>query len=302
MSRRNTAEVFDLGYQYYEGPREGRSRARWAVYVNGLRTALGIGRGPMAKVLAILMFVAAMAPAVIFAVIASLADPLTDVLPSHADYYEIISIILFLFAAIIGPELLCPDRRNGVISLYLVRPMTPTDYVAGRWLAFFTVTIILVYSGQLVLLAGLVLSSADPGEYLKDNWLDIPRILGAGLVVSLFVATVPLAVAAFTDRRAYAAAFVIGLFIITVTVAAVLTGCRENGDQSSCERLTGSAARWLSLIDVGSAPSNVNNIIFDKDDRGITGDLPSAVPVLWYGLLTAGPALLLWRRYNNMST
>ena len=38
------------------------------------------------------------------------------------------------------------------------------------------------------------------------------------------------------------------------------------------------------------------------EHRGITGDLPSAVPVLWYGLLTAGPALLLWRRYNNMST
>ena len=27
-------------------------------------------------------------------------------------------------AAVITPELLCPDRRNGVISLYLVRPLT----------------------------------------------------------------------------------------------------------------------------------------------------------------------------------
>ena len=48
-----------------------------------------------------------------------------------------------------------------------------------------------------------------------------------------------------------------------------------------------------------SGDSNVTNMIFDKDDRGITGDLPSAVPVLWYGLLTAGPALLLWRRYKQ---
>ena len=256
----------------------------------------------MAKVLPILMFVAAMSPAVIFAVIASLADPLADVLPSHADYYEIISIILFLFAAIIGPELLCPDRpqrRHQPLS----GAAHDTNRLRRGTVAGFLppVTIILAYSGQLVLLAGLVLSSADPGEYLKENWLDIPRILGGRDWSSPSRRHRSLGGGRVHDRRAYAAAFVIGLFIITVTVAAVLTGCREDGDQRSCDRLTGSAARWLSLIDVGSVPSNVNNLIFDKDDRGITGDLPSAVPVLWYGLLTAGPALLLWRRYNNMS-
>ena len=245
MSGRTGAELFDLGYQHYEGLREGRPRARIAVYVNGLRTLLGIGRGPMTKALAVLMFAAAIAPAVIMAVVASLAEPLADVLPSHADYYELVAVVLFLAAAIIGPELLCPDRRNGVISLYLVRPMTPTDYVAARWLALFTVTIALVYSGQLVLLAGLVLSASDPAEYLRENWLDIPRILGAGLAVALFLTTIPLAVAAFTDRRAYAAVFVIGLFIISSIVAGVLTEsstCTTTGGVTECEWATGEAA------------------------------------------------------------
>ena len=302
MRGQSTAEVFDLGYQYYEGPREGRSRARRAIYVNGLRTILGIGRGPMAKVLAILMFVAAMAPAVVMAIIISLAEPLADALPSHADYYGLISIVLFLFAAIIGPELLCPDRRNGVISLYLVRPMTPSDYIAGRWLALFTVTIALVYSGQLVLLAGMVLAAADPAEYLRENWLDIPRILGAGLVVALFLSTIPLAVAAFTDRRAYAAAFVIGLFIISSTVSASLTACNSGNDSNECEPITGSAAKWLTLVNLWGAPSAVNNIIFDDDGRGVSGDLAVPVPILWWGLLTAGPGFLLWRRYNRLAT
>ena len=225
--RRTGAEVFDLGYRHYEGLREGRARARRAVYVNGLRTTLGIGRGTIPKVLAILMFGAAMVPAVIMAVVVSLFEPVAEALPSHADYYELVSLVLFLFAAIIGPELLCPDRRDGVIHLYLVRPITPTDYVAARWLALFTVTIALVYSGQLVLWIGLVLSASDPAEYLRQNWLDIPRILGAGLVVAVFLATVPLAVAAFTERRAYAAAFVIGLFIISATISGALTACTE---------------------------------------------------------------------------
>ena len=308
-NRQTGAEVFDLGYRHYEGLREGRARARRAVYVNGLRTTLGIGRGTIPKVLAILMFGAAIVPAVIMAVVVSLFEPAAGALPSHADYYELVSLVLFLFAAIIGPELLCPDRRDGVIHLYLVRPITPTDYVAARWLALFTVTIALVYSGQLVLWIGLVLSASDPAEYLRQNWLDIPRILGAGLVVAVFLATVPLAVAAFTERRAYAAAFVIGLFIISATISGALTACTESGRSGECEqRVTGRAAKWLSLVSVGEAPTRVNDIIFGKDDPGfgngaggVSTELPRPVPVLWYALLTFGLGVLLWRRYERIA-
>ena len=305
-------ELFDLGYQHYDGPREGRMRARKAVFMNGVRTTLGLGHGSGAKILPILLFGTAMAPAIILAYVASQADFLADALPKHSDYFQIVSIILLLFSAIIGPELLCPDRRNGVISLYLVRPLTPTDYVAGRWAAFFSITLILVYSGQIVLLIGLVLASNDPADYLRENWLDIPRILGAGFLVALFTTTIPLAVAAFTNRRAYAAAFVIGLFIISAAFAGALTACEDENrtggpgaDSDQCQRLTGDAAKWLGLIDLGRVPTNVNDMIFDDEDDGsrssLIGELPAIVPIGWYLLLTGGPALLLWGSYRRMT-
>ena len=59
-----TGELFDLGYQHYDGPREGRMRARKAVFFDGFRTTLGLGRGAGAKVLPMLLFGAAMAPAI----------------------------------------------------------------------------------------------------------------------------------------------------------------------------------------------------------------------------------------------
>ena len=43
--------VFDIGYQRYDGPREGRGRARLAVFKDGVRAALGLGRGGRAKIL-----------------------------------------------------------------------------------------------------------------------------------------------------------------------------------------------------------------------------------------------------------
>lgn len=305
---RGTGELFDLGYQHYDGPREGRMRARKAVFVDGIKTILGVGHGSLSKVLPILLFASAMAPAVILALIASLANALTDVLPDHSDYYQVVSIILIIFAALVAPELLCPDRRNGVISLYLVRPLTTTDYVAARWLAFFSITLLLVYSGQAVLLAGLILSASEPLDYIKDNWLDIPRILGAGLLVAIFITTLPLTISAFTDRRAIAAAIVIGLFIISSAAAGILTGCdeSENRDFSEqCEPLTGDSAKWYGLVDIGRVSTNVNDMIFGVDEEGqrsqIMAGLPRVVPIGWYVLLTGGLATVLWWRYRKLS-
>ena len=301
----STGELFDLGYQHYEGPREGRMRARKAVFTNGVRTTLGLGRGSLAKVLPMLLFGAAMAPALILALVASQVEELD--LPGHSDYYQIVSIILILFCAIIAPELLCPDRRDGVISLYLVRPLTSTDYVAGRWLAFFSITLLLVYSGQVILLTGLVLSAAEPLDYLRENWSDIPRLLAAGAVVAVFTTTLPLAVSAFTTRRAYAAAFVIGLFIISIAAAAILTECEDHGNEAGveeCEPPTGAGAKWFGLLDIGRVPIHVSDMIFAVRNTSQLSrqveKLPKIVPIGWYLLLTAGPGLALWWRYRRL--
>ena len=301
-------EVFDLGYQHYIGPREGRMRARKALWVNGVRTALGVGRGTLAKALPALLFVAVMIPALVAVLIASVVDVDSDIV-DHADYYRIVSVILVLFSAIIAPELLCPDRRDGVINLYLVRPLTTTDYVTGRWLAFLSVTLALVLFGQVVLLIGLTLAAEEPLDYLRDNWLDIPRFLLGGLVVAVFTTTLPMAVAAFTTRRAYAAAFVIGVFIISIPVAEILSECAEEPQRAHiegpCEPRTGEPGKWLALLHIPQVPMHVNDLIFDVDGEDRTNrhvnELPDIVPVGWYLLLTAGPGFALWWRYQRIS-
>ena len=306
-------EVFDLGYRHYEGPREGRMRARKAIWMNGVRTALGIGRGWGSKALPIMLFIAIMIPAVVLSIIAATLGALED-FPGHDDYYQIISTLLIIFSAIIAPELLCPDRRDGVISLYLVRPLSTTDYVAGRWAAFLTVTLALVYLGQVVLFIGFVLAADKAGDYLRDNWLDVPRFLLAGLVVAVFTTTIPLAVSAFTTRRAYAAAFVIGLFIISIPVAGILSVCEEGprsqqrdftSEPEPCKPPTGEAAKWFALINLGAVPIHVSDLIFPEENTSefakLVAELPSIVPVGWYLILTIGPGFVLWWRYKRIS-
>ena len=309
-----SGEVFDLGYQHYDGPREGRSRARIAIFNNGVRTVLGLGRGPKAKILPILLFVSAILPASIFVIILSVAGPAADFLPGPADYYRVVSLTLLIFTAIMAPELLIPDRRDGVLQLYLVRPLTATDYVVGRFLSFFVIVLALVYSGQVMLQIGLILAAADPVDFLRDNWLDIPRFLAAGIVVALFITVVPMAVASVAARRAYAAVFVIGLYFISTPVAAGLTSSechhaevieeRVGAGEFECEPVTGDAAKWFSLIAFAQTPIRINDMIFDNDNEDpvamAAAELPAGVPIAWYLLMTAVPGFLLWWRYQRV--
>lgn len=310
----STAEIYDLDYQHYDGPREGRPRAIRSLWGNSFRTILGLGRGARAKILPGLMFLFVTAPAAGIVLFSSILGSDFEII-SHEDYYQWVSIFLFIFSAVIAPEALISDRRDGVISLYLVRPLTIVDYVAARWSAFAGIACGLALSGQTLLLVGFLLAADNPADYLRDNWLDIPRFVAGGAIVALFITTIPMAVSAFTTRRAYAAAFVIAVFVISSPLAAFLTEetCYSYseqdgvvvGDAERCDRRTGDFAKWFSLVDVGSAPIRMSNMIFDKDPTNsserLVAELNPIVHVAWYALLVVGPGALLIMRYRRMS-
>jgi ABC-2 type transport system permease protein len=215
-------------------------------------------------------------------------------LPTHSDYYGFASILLFIFAATVGPEMLSPDRKNGVISLYLVRPLTTTDYVISRWAAFFTVMLFVAWLPQTVLLVGLALGASEPAEYMKDNWLDVPRYLVSGAAIALYTTTLAMLVASYTTRRAMAAAFLIGLFVIS----AVFT----SGLAESLDNTTGD---WISMFNLANIPMHVNDWVFDATSDFLANEpslnLPQWVRVVWFLPWTVIPFALMWRRYRNLA-
>jgi ABC-2 type transport system permease protein len=291
--------VFDIGYQNYAGPREGRNRARLAVFKDGVRTSLGLGRGARAKILP-WFFIALLAMiALIMAMVAGAVNRLggpeaAAQLPSHSDYYGIASIIFFVFAAVGAPELLCPDRRDGVINLYLVRPLTGTDYVAARWSAFFTVMLATAWVPQVILLIGLTMGDPDPKAYFLTNWLDVPRFLASGIPLAAYATTLALLTAAFTTRRAYASVFLVGLFAITTPFTTGLA-----------MEIGGTVGQWISMFNLSNIPVHVNDVIFGEVSV-ITREAPAAelsawILVGWFFLWTLGPGGILWLRYRRLA-
>lgn len=284
-------EVFDIGYQRYDGPREGRGRARIALWKNGIRTALGLGRSVVSKILPALLLMFMLIPALVFIVMKAVA-PVALTSPGHAEYYEFGSLIIMLFSAVIAPELLTADRRSGVINLYLVRPLSALDYVVGRWLAFFTVTLFLVLVPQILLFIGFTLGAVKPIDYLQENWLLFPKFVAAGIALAAYTTTLPLSVAAFTTRRAIATVFIIGLLVVTGVLSEFLVEIIP-GDQSS----------WFALLSFIEVPLFINNIIFSAGSDStneLTDTIPTYVIFAWYAILLVVPGSLLYYRYRRL--
>lgn len=292
--------VFDIGYRNYTGQREGRSRARRAVFKDGVRAALGLGRPARAKILPWFFIGLLPAIALIMAMIAGAVDRMGGAgtaqrmdLPSHSDFYGIASVIVFVFAALVAPELLCRDRREGVIHLYLVRPLTGSDYVASRWAAFLAVMLVAIWLPQVILFLGLSMGDPAPLVYVQQNWLDIPRFLAAGAAMAAYITTLAMLTASFTTRRAYAAVFLVGLFVITTPFTVGLA-----------EEIGGKAGQWISMFNLTNIPVHVNDVIFGEASE-ITEDAPARTlgPVLlvsWWLLWTIVPGGVLWWRYRRL--
>ena len=296
-----TGTVFDIGYRNYVGTREGRGRGRKAVFKDGVRTALGLGRGGRAKILPWFFISVLSAIALVMALIAGAVNQMAGAgsadkagLPTHSDYNGIASIIMFVFAALVGPELLCRDKRDRVMNLYLVRPLSGTDYIVSRWAAFLAVMTSAAWLPQTILFLGRSMSDPQPLQYLSLHWLDIPRFLAAGLAMAVYTTTLSLLTASFTTRRSYASVFLVGLFLITAPFTVVLA-----------DEIGGVVGKAISMFNLTNIPVHVNDVIFGEISE-ITEEtpfrlLPGWVKVGWYFLSTTIMGGVLWARYRKLT-
>lgn len=288
----SSAEIFDLGYQRYEGERTGRWARRRAIWRDGLRISLGLGRGAGAKIAPWLLIALALVPMAVLVVLAAFlgsvpTDPDDFELPSYAEYFDYAIIPLGLFAAVVAPLLVCPDRRDGVLSLYAARPITPRDYMGSRWAAFFTVSAAVICIPEAVLYVWNVLDARETGTFLDDNWDVPPRFLLAGAVVAAAFTTLSIFTASFTSRRAYAAIATLAVLFIGSAIGGIAEDSFEGG-----------VADVLSLASLPAVMTDTAHWILGDtlDGRPVAG----WVSAVWLAGLTLVLAAWLLRRTSTM--
>jgi ABC-2 type transport system permease protein len=283
----STSRIYDSGYRRYDGPRLGAGHATRALVAHTLQRIFGLHRPARTKVLPMLITVIAYVPPAVFVGLAAFLpkELANQALPTYGDIYGFISAVILLFVMFVAPEALCPDRRSGVLSLYLAAPLTRARYLAAKAAAIGIALLFVTVGPPLLLLIGLSLQSAGP-KGPGGVALALFRIVSAGVVLSALYTALSLAASSLTDRRAVAAAGTF-IFVQATNVVAGIIVFGLNGP------------KWLLSFSLGRAPFELARQIHGEAP---IDDFKVATAVLVIGCLawTAVGAAVAWRRYAQL--
>jgi len=117
------------------------------------------------------------------------------------------TILLSIFGA---SGLVANDLRTGAILVYLSRPLTQRDYIAGKLLVPLALNLaVTLVPGLVLYLVGVALA---PEQYLEwDLWWIAPAIVAHALAVSLVVSLVLLAISSLSRSARVAGLGFVGL-------------------------------------------------------------------------------------------
>ncbi len=293
VADRTAGTIYDVGYQRYEGVRLGRRHAIWALYVHSLRGVFGIGRSLSSKVGPIGLAVIALVPAIFQLGIASIAPAEVEVIRPE-DYYHLIQIVLAVFCAVVAPELVGRDQRTSTLSLYFSRALRRQDYALAKFAALMTGMLAITVIPQMTMFAGNGLAANDFGDYLKDNWTDLPAILGSAILLSGLIAGIGLVIAAQMPSRAYSTVGIIAAFVLTSIIAGSVF--------ELADRDVGRFALLLSPLHVVQGLTFwFFGATFDPETQHAEADLPCVGYAIDAALVTLLMLALLFRRYKKIS-
>jgi ABC-2 type transport system permease protein len=285
------AQILERGYRSYDGARGGVGAAIRTTTKHGIQRSLGIKRTVWQKILPVLSIALAYVPAIVFVGLVALSERFrirNDIGPTYAQYYGFVTAAILVFTAFVAPEILCTDRRSGMLGLYLASPLNRNTYLIAKTLSVLFILSLVTTGPVLLVLIGKTILGAGPDGV--DGWfLTFARVLLAGLAVSALHASLSLAVSSLTSRRAVAsAAIVIVLVASQISVISLIdAGYSPN----------------MRAFDLFSLPFQLVYRIYGERmaDAGRADDVSTTVLLVANIAWTAFFSFLVWWRYKKLT-
>jgi ABC-2 type transport system permease protein len=276
------ARILDLGYQHYTGARLGTWHSFLVMVRGSALRGLGIRRAFRDKVMPWSLIGLTLIPTFALLLIQVITSGALGLTSAYEPIFRNEALFYFLFAGLAAPDLVCADRRMRVVSLYFASPIRRFHYVCAQVVALVSLLCLLTVLPTLLLFIGNALLASSAAKYVTTNAGDLWHLLVGGLLTAVYFGVLALAVAAFTDRRAYASGFFLGLLLVSSVVASIITQVMQF-----------SGNEWFALVDLSALPIHVVGWFFG-------GAIPSpltggAYLIATLAVIVIGFAMLLWR-------
>ncbi|MGE0814469.1 MAG: ABC transporter permease [Vicinamibacterales bacterium] len=269
--------IHDQGYQRYSGSRA-RTGTAWQVISGaGIRTVLR-----QRKFLGLMLV--AWAPFVVRTVQAYAAAniPQASLLAlkpeTFREFLETQSVFVFFITIFVGAGLIASDRRANALQLYLAKPLTRWEYIAGKAAVLFTLLVAVTFLPAILLLL-VQIGFAGSFSFLTSNVYLVPAITLYSLAEVLLATSTMLALSSLSKSGRFVAVMYAGLIFFTSALFQAVRG------------ITGSSAfAWMS-------PNDALKVVGDAIFRlPLRYDLPLWAAVIVILALIGASGLVLERR------
>jgi ABC-2 type transport system permease protein len=273
--------IHDQGYRRYVGTREVVGRAWQVIASAGVRTVLA-----KRQFLALLLL--AWAPFVVRAVQfyvasnfqqAAILAPKAD---TFRDFLGTQSIFVFFITIYVGAGLIASDRRANALQVYLSKPLTRAEYVAGK-LAILVLFLLFVTWAPAISLLLVQILFAGSLTFVQQNAYLLPAITLYSVVEVLLAATTMLALSSMSKSSRFVGIMYAGLMFFTHAIFDAVRGITRD-----------SSLAWLSP---GATLEQLGDIIFRVPPRY---DLSAPVAILAILVFIVGSAVILERRVRGV--
>jgi ABC-2 type transport system permease protein len=203
---------------------------------------------------------------------------------TYNQFPQTLSLLIILFCAIAGPELVSRDLHSGVLPLYFSRPLGTADYAIAKLAALIASVTLIFGAGEFIMFLGAAFTVKGFGNV----WHEFELMLGGvfySFVHALVFGSIAVLVASLMKRRAVAAGAVIAVFVLTTPVFGVLLVLPSE----TANQLAGLASPMMLVASLGMWASGDENL---APPIGPYGPVYLAVGVV---LVAACVALLLLR-------
>ena len=273
--------IHDQGYRRYVGSRAAVGRA-WQVI-----TRAGIGT-VLTKRSFIALMLMAWSPFVVRAVqiyIASNFSQASFLAPKAETFREFLGqqgIFVFFVTIYVGAGLIANDRRANALQVYLSKPLTRAEYVAGKLAILFLFLASVTWLPAISLLI-IQIMFAGSFAFARDNMFLLPAITLFSLLQVLVASSTMLALSSMSKSSRFVGIMYAGLIFFTTALFNAIRG------------ITGrSSFAWISPTET---LEQIGNVIFRLPPPF---QLSPALAVLTIVVLIAGSAWILERRVRGI--
>lgn len=229
--------IHDQGYRRYGGRKEPNGRTWWVIARAGI-----VERLRERRFLALL--IVAWAPFIVRAVqmyVSANFSQASFLAPSPETFREFLdqqSIFIFFVTIYVGSGLIANDRRANALQIYLSKPLTRVEYIAGKLVTLLVFLTAVTWVPAILLLL-LQMMFAGSTAFIRANLFLFPAITVFTAVQVLVPAFVMLALSSLSKSRRFVAIMFAGIIFFTSAMYQALRG------------ITGSRAwAWMSPEDV----------------------------------------------------